>query len=173
MKGVIQHKEEIDSHIKGFAPAWPIEQISIIDRNILRLAIFEILFDNRVSVRVAINEAIELANLYAPEHLCLMVEDDSPYLERFSNVGCIVTGPMATVVLGDYVAGPSHVLPTGGTARFSSPLNVLDFLKLTSVISVDEAGLKEMGPAAQALASAEGLEAHARAVAKRLKAKSG
>ncbi len=126
-----------------------------------------------MAVVATIGEAIELANLYAPEHLCLMVEDDSPYLERFSNVGCIVTGPMATVVLGDYVAGPSHVLPTGGTARFSSPLNVLDFLKLTSVISVDEAGLKEMGPAAQALASAEGLEAHARAVAKRLKAKSG
>lgn len=68
VKGVIQHKEEIDRHIKGFAPAWPIEQISIIDRNILRLAIFEILFDNRVSVRVAINEAVELAKTFGSDN---------------------------------------------------------------------------------------------------------
>lgn len=123
-----------------------------------------------IVVVASLGEAIELANLYAPEHLCLMLEDASPYLDRLSNAGCIITGPMATVVLGDYMAGPSHVLPTGGTARFSSPLNVLDFLKLTNVITVDESNLKELGRAAQALASAEGLEAHARAVKKRLEA---
>ena len=121
-----------------------------------------------IAVVVSLDEAVELANLYAPEHLCLMLEDAAPYLEHLTNAGCIVTGPMATVVLGDYVAGPSHVLPTGGTARFSSPLNVLDFLKLTSVINVDKAALKELGRAAQAIASKEGLEAHARAIEKRM-----
>jgi histidinol dehydrogenase len=77
-------------------------------------------------------------------------------------------GEETTVVLGDYVAGPSHALPTGGTARFSSPLSVADFIKLTNFIAVDKAGLKELGAAARALASAEGLEAHARAIEKRL-----
>ncbi len=122
-----------------------------------------------IAVVASLDEAIELADLYAPEHLCLMLENAAPYINRLANAGCLVTGPMATVVLGDYVAGPSHVLPTGGTARFTSPLNVLDFLKITSVINVDEATLKEIGPAAQALAGAEGLEAHARAIEQRLK----
>ncbi len=121
-----------------------------------------------IAVVSSIDEAIELANLYAPEHLCLMVDRADSYIERLTNAGCIVAGKKATVVLGDYVAGPSHVLPTGGTARFSSPLSVIDFMKLTNVITVSDESLKELGRAAQALASAEGLEAHARAVEKRL-----
>ncbi|MFC1941425.1 histidinol dehydrogenase [Chloroflexota bacterium] len=121
-----------------------------------------------IAVVDSVDEAIELANLYAPEHLCLMVDKASSYIDQVSNAGCIVVGEKSTVVLGDYVAGPSHVLPTGGTARFSSPLNVSDFIKFTNVINIDEAGLKELGPAAATLASAEGLEAHARAVEKRL-----
>jgi histidinol dehydrogenase len=72
------------------------------------------------------------------------------------------------VVLGDYVAGPSHALPTGGTARFSSPLNITDFLKFINVVTVDEVSLRELGPAAITIARAEGFEAHARAVEKRL-----
>ncbi len=121
-----------------------------------------------IAVVTSVDEAIELTNLDAPEHLCLMVDKASSYIDQVLNAGCIVTGEKATLVLGDYVAGPSHVLPTGGTARFSSPLNVSDFIKLTNVINVDEAGLKDLGRAAQTLASAEGLEAHARAVEKRL-----
>ena len=121
-----------------------------------------------MAVVANIDEAIELANLYAPEHLCLMVDRAASYLARISNAGCIVVGEKPTVVLGDYVAGPSHVLPTGGTARFSSPLNVSDFLKLTSVIDVDKLDFDQLGKTAQTLASAEGLEAHARAVEKRL-----
>ena len=70
--------------------------------------------------------------------------------------------------MGDYVAGPSHALPTGGTARFSSPLNITDFIKYMNVVSVGEDKLKELGPAAITIARAEGLEAHARAVEKRL-----
>ena len=121
-----------------------------------------------IIVVASVDEAIELANIYAPEHLSLMVDKAGSYIDRVSNAGCIFVGEKSSVVLGDYVAGPSHVLPTGGTARFSSPLNITDFIKFTNVVTIDEAGLKELGPAAQVLAGAEGLEAHARAVAKRL-----
>ncbi|MEK7353621.1 MAG: histidinol dehydrogenase [Chloroflexota bacterium] len=121
-----------------------------------------------VALVARMDEAIEMANLYAPEHLCLMVANAESLVDRITNAGCIVLGEKATVVLGDYIAGPSHVLPTGGTARFSSPLNVTDFVKLTSLINVDDATLKKLGPAAQTLATAEGLEAHAKAVERRL-----
>jgi histidinol dehydrogenase len=117
-----------------------------------------------------LDEAIELSNLYAPEHLCLMMQQADSYVSKVSNAGCIFVGEDSTVVLGDYVAGPSHTLPTGGTARFSSPLNVTDFIKLNDLVTIDEASLKELGPAAVTMARAEGLEAHARAVEKRLEA---
>jgi len=87
-----------------------------------------------------------------------------------SNAGCIFIGENSTAVFGDYVAGPSHVLPTGGTARFSSPLNITDFIKFINLVTIDEASLKELGPTASTLARAEGFNAHARAVEKRLKA---
>lgn len=122
-----------------------------------------------ITVVANIDEAIELANSYAPEHLYLMLANAADYIDRMTNAGCVVVGEHSSVVLGDYVAGPSHVLPTGGTARFSSPLTVADFLRYTNVIDLDEAGLRELGPIARDLASAEGLEAHARAVEKRLK----
>jgi len=115
-------------------------------------------------------EAIELANLYAPEHLCLMVDRAASYIDKVSNAGCIFIGKDSTVVLGDYVAGPSHVLPTGGTARFSSPLNIGDFIKLIDLVNIDEADLDQLGRAASTIARAEGLDAHARAIEKRLEA---
>ena len=121
-----------------------------------------------IAVVADIDEAIELANLYAPEHLLLMVREADAYIDKVSNAGCIFTGGKATVVLGDYVYGPSHVLPTGATARFSSPLNILDFIKLISLVNVDEADLQQLGRAASVIARAEGLDAHARAVEKRL-----
>jgi len=124
-----------------------------------------------MAVVASIDEAIELANLYAPEHLLLMVEDSEKCVDRIRNAGCIVLGPKATVALGDYVAGPSHILPTGGTARFGSPLSVLDFVKQTNVISVNDKLLAEIGPAAETIARAEGLAAHARAVELRLEKK--
>ena len=114
-------------------------------------------------------EAIRLANLYAPEHLCLMVKEADSYIGQITNAGCIFVGQKPTVVLGDYVAGPSHALPTGGTARFSSPLNITDFIKYMNVVTVDDASLRELGPAAITIARAEGFEAHARAVEKRLR----
>ena len=115
-----------------------------------------------------VDEAIELSNLYAPEHLCLMVERATSYIDKVTNAGCIFFGEKSTVVLGDYVAGPSHVLPTGGTARFSSALNITDFIKFINLVNIDEASLKRIGPAASVIARAEGFEAHARAVEKRL-----
>jgi histidinol dehydrogenase len=123
-----------------------------------------------VVVVASVDEAIELANLYAPEHLCLMVDKADTYIDKIANAGCIFIGENSTVVLGDYVAGPSHALPTGGTARFSSPLNVCDFIKFISLVNIDEAGLKQLGRAASTLARAEGFEAHALAVEKRMEA---
>jgi histidinol dehydrogenase len=115
-----------------------------------------------------ISQAIELANLYAPEHLSLMLKDADAYIESITNAGCIFIGNSSTAVLGDYAAGPSHALPTGATARFSSPLNILDFVKLINVVDVDRGVLKKLAKAAAIIARAEGLEAHARAVEKRL-----
>ena len=123
-----------------------------------------------IAVVANIDEAIELANLYAPEHLSLMVEEADSYLDKVSNAGCIVVGRSSTVVLGDYVAGPSHALPTGGTARFGSPLNISDFIKFINLVAVDEDELKQLGRAASTIAEAEGFDAHARAVEKRLEA---
>ncbi len=121
-----------------------------------------------IAVVEDLDEAIELANLYAPEHLSLMVKDADTYIERIRNAGCIFIGDSSTVVLGDYDAGPSHVLPTSATARFSSSLNILDFVKLINVVNVEKGALKKLAKAAATIARAESLEAHARAVEKRL-----
>jgi histidinol dehydrogenase len=122
-----------------------------------------------IAVVASLDEAIELSNLYAPEHLCLMIDDAASYVDRVTNAGCILAGREATVVLGDYIAGPSHALPTGGTARFGSPLNICDFIKFINVINTDEIDIKQLGKAASVMARAEGLEAHVRAIEKRLK----
>jgi histidinol dehydrogenase len=121
-----------------------------------------------IAVVDKVDEAVELANLYAPEHLCLMVDNAASYVDKVTNAGCIFVGENSSVVLGDYVAGPSHVLPTGGTARFSSPLNIGDFIKIIDLVNVDEVSLKRLGRAASTIALAEGLDAHARAIEKRL-----
>jgi len=142
-------------------------------KDLPRQAIATESLDNRGKIIVVsdVDEAIELANLYAPEHLCLVVDKATSYIDKVSNAGCIFIGENSTVVLGDYVAGPSHVLPTGGTARFSSPLNIGDFIKFINLVDIDEADLNQLGQAAVTVARTEGLEAHARAVAKRLKVK--
>jgi len=121
-----------------------------------------------IAIVANIDEAIGLANLYAPEHLCLMVKKADACIERVANAGCIFIGSDSSVVLGDYVDGPSHVLPTEATARFSSPLNILDFVKFTSLVGVSKAELKKLARAAATIARAEGLEAHAKAAEKRL-----
>jgi len=113
-------------------------------------------------------QAVEFANEYAPEHLCLLVQDAWAWIGAIQNAGGIFLGERSFEVLGDYVAGPSHVMPTGGTARFASPVNVLDFVKIISVIGLNEQAVEEIGPAAVTLAQTEGLTAHAAAVQKRL-----
>jgi histidinol dehydrogenase len=115
-----------------------------------------------------IEQAIELANLYAPEHMSLMVRDASSHIESIRNAGGIFIGESSPEMLGDYIAGPSHVMPTGGSARFSSPLNVNDFLKISSIVALNDADMAALGPAAAAIARVEGLTAHARAVEMRL-----
>jgi histidinol dehydrogenase len=121
-----------------------------------------------IVVTESLNQAFELANRYAPEHLCLLVEDPWSYLGQVRNAGGVFLGERSFEVLGDYVAGPSHVMPTGGTARFANPINVLDFVKLVSVVGLNEQALQAIGPAAVVLAQAEGLTAHAAAVTRRL-----
>ena len=117
----------------------------------------------------SVDEAIELVNLFAPEHLSVMASNAPSLIPKIHNAGCIFVGEDSPVVLGDYVAGPSHVLPTGGSARFSSPLGVEDFLKVTNVIALDEPTMQELSQAAMVIARAEGLDAHAQALEKRLK----
>jgi histidinol dehydrogenase len=111
-----------------------------------------------------LEQAAALANMYAPEHLCLYVKDSEKMATRINNAGCVFVGVHPTVVMGDYVAGPSHALPTGGTARFASPLNTTDFVRLMNVVKVDAEMIAQYGPVAVAIAEAEGLTAHARAV---------
>ena len=115
-----------------------------------------------------IDKGLELANLYAPEHLCLVVKNAANYVKKVKNAGCLFIGEDSAEVLVDYVAGPSHILPTGGTARFGSPLNVTDFIKLITVVDMDKKDVRRLGRAASVIARAEGLGAHARAAEKRL-----
>jgi histidinol dehydrogenase len=121
-----------------------------------------------IVVTESLAQAFELSNLYAPEHLGLLIKEPWSYLGQVRNAGGVFLGERSFEVLGDYVAGPSHTMPTGGTARFASPINVNDFCKIVSVIGLTEAALQAIGPAAETLARAEGLTAHAAAVAKRL-----
>ncbi len=113
-------------------------------------------------------ELVELANAIAPEHLELAVKNPQTWLKDIRHAGAIFLGHLSTEPFGDYMAGPNHVLPTGGTARFSSPLGVYDFLKRTSVIRASSPALSRLGPEVVRLAELEGLEAHARAVQYRL-----
>jgi histidinol dehydrogenase len=117
------------------------------------------------------SQAVELVNLFAPEHLSIMASNGSALVRRIRNAGCIFVGENSPVVLGDYVAGPSHVLPTGGSARFSSPLGVADFLKVTNIIALDKPAMRKLTRPAVEIARAEGLDAHAQAMERRLRAK--
>ncbi len=112
-------------------------------------------------------QMIEVANEYAPEHLELLVHDPDALVDRLRTCGAIFVGPHTPEAAGDYTAGPSHVLPTAGAARFGSPLGVWDFIKYTSVLRLDAGGLQAQAEAIIALARAEGLEGHARAVERR------
>ncbi len=122
--------------------------------------------DNNGAIIVVptVDQAIELANRAAPEHLELAVAQPLLLLQRIRNAGAILLGTHSTEPIGDYMAGPSHILPTSGTARFSSPLNVDDFVKKSNLIMYSIDALRADAPATIELAKAEGLDAHANAV---------
>ena len=118
-----------------------------------------------------LEDAAPLADRIAPEHLEIAVADPMPWLKRVRHAGAIFLGRHTPEAIGDYIAGPNHVLPTARTARFSSGLSVLDFLKRTTLLSCSPGAIAKLGPDAIALAEAEGLDAHARSVAARLNAR--
>ncbi len=146
------------------------EEISLkLDKLKRSFIVAEVLDSGMIVLVDDIDQAVELVNLYAPEHLSLMVSDASSLIPRIYNAGSIFVGDNSSVVFGDYVAGPSHVLPTGGSARFSSPLGVEDFLKVTNIISLDDSTARELSQPAITIAEAEGFSAHAQAVSLRAK----
>ncbi len=118
-----------------------------------------------------LDEAVTLANRFAPEHLELMVENPQALLAGVRHAGAVFLGGFTPEALGDYLAGPNHILPTGGTARFSSPLGVYDFIKRTSVLSFSAAALNRYRAQAEHFARIEGLDGHARSLAVRRKIK--
>ena len=121
-----------------------------------------------IIVTAGLAEAMPLVDRLAPEHLELACDDPQALFDQVRHAGSVFLGRHTPEAIGDYVAGPNHVLPTGRRARFASGLSVLDFMKRTSFLQLDHAALSAIGPAAVALAEAEGLPAHARSVALRL-----
>ena len=126
-------------------------------------------FEQRGGVGVVddLTQAVELSNAYAPEHLCLLVDDPEALLPLVRHAGGVFLGSASPEVLGDYVAGPSHIMPTGATARFASPVGVRSFLKTVSVVRLSADRAAALAPVAARLARAEGLEGHARAAERR------
>jgi histidinol dehydrogenase len=119
----------------------------------------------------SLEEGVAFSNRIAPEHLELAVDNPFALLPRIRHAGAIFMGHHTPEAAGDYLAGPNHTLPTGGTARFFSPLGVDDFVKKSSIISFSRAGLERLGKEIVHIAELEGLDAHARSVSIRLKAK--
>tara|TARA_Y100000590_G_scaffold418260_1_gene518805 strand:+ start:41058 stop:42380 length:1323 start_codon:yes stop_codon:yes gene_type:complete len=112
----------------------------------------------------AIDDALAIANSYAPEHLCLMIEEPWSSIDKVSNAGGVFLGENSPEVMGDYIAGPSHVMPTGGTARFNSSLGIAQFIRRTPVVSLSQSTVDELAETAVTLARLEGFDAHALAV---------
>jgi histidinol dehydrogenase len=133
------------------------------DVNLTRSEIIAASFQNRSGAVITrdIAEAVALSNAYGPEHLNLAIRDPWNWLEKVTCSGGVFVGENSCEVMGDYIAGPSHVMPTGGSARFSSPLNVWDFLRIISVIGLNQQTAAELGRQADIIAQSEGLDAHA------------
>ncbi len=150
--------DEVQSAIDRLLPTMPRSEIistSLKNRGALILV-------------ASLDEACEISNRIAPEHLEVSVEDPKSLLPRLRHAGAIFMGRHSSESLGDYCAGPNHVLPTAGTARFSSPLGVYDFQKRSSIIDVSAAGAIELGHIARVLAEGEGLPAHAQSATYRI-----
>ncbi len=124
--------------------------------------------NGRIYVTENMEQAVVLSNAVAPEHLELCVRSPKSLLKGIKHAGAVFLGSLSTEPFGDYVSGPSHVLPTGGAARFSSPLSVYDFLRMPSTISMSKKGFSSLGPTVMNLAHAEGLSGHAFSVKRRI-----
>jgi histidinol dehydrogenase len=122
----------------------------------------------RIIVVEDLDQAVELANEYAPEHLCLLTREPWALVGSVENAGGVFIGEHSSEALGDYVVGPSHIMPTRGTARFSSPLNVWDFVRITSLFAVSASQSRHLAGPAAVLAEAEGFTAHAEAIRRRV-----
>ena len=144
---------EVVSRIEAMLPA--MERESIIRQSLLQRGAVILCSDKR--------EALELANRVAPEHLELAVAEPQEWIDQIRHAGAIFCGAHTGETFGDYVAGPSHVLPTFGTARFASPQGVYDFQKRTSVVEMSARGASELSAVTDILAQSEGLSAHAQA----------
>ena len=130
-------------------------------------AAYSLLHNGAIVVVDDLETAIERASEYAPEHLCLLTQEPWQWVGKVRNAGGIFVGSASPEVLGDYIAGPSHVMPVGGTARFSSPITVQEFYKSTSIVALDPKTAAAIAEPAAALAEAEGFFAHARAARRR------
>lgn len=149
---------------EALAQAVQVEVTGQVD-SLSRRAVIQESLQNRGGIGVVedIRAAVDIANQYAPEHLCLCVRDVERWQGTVVNAGGIFLGEASAEVLGDYLAGPSHVMPTGGSARFAGPLTTRDFLKVSSVIALDASTAAELAGPAAALARLEGLTGHAAA----------
>jgi histidinol dehydrogenase len=121
-----------------------------------------------IVLTAGLDEAARLADDFAPEHLCIATAGAAELAGQIRNAGGIFIGERSFEVLGDYVAGPSHVMPTAGTARFASPLSAVDFVRITSIVELDDATSTQLSQAAALIAEAEGLDGHANAARKRM-----
>ena len=129
--------------------------------------------NGKIYVLRSINDAVKLANELAPEHLQVCVKNPNKVVNQITNAGSIFVGELSAEAFGDYIAGPSHVLPTSGNARFSSPLSVLDFLKYSSYTKISRNGSKRLGSSVVSFAKEEGLDGHANSISIRLKEGNG
>ncbi|WP_298728629.1 histidinol dehydrogenase [uncultured Ferrovibrio sp.] len=155
-----------DAAFAGRVGAAVRQQLSTMPRSEIATASWE-KFGALITVK-QLSDAAPLIDAIAPEHLELAVEDPQALAAKVRHAGAIFLGRHTPEAVGDYVAGPNHVLPTAGAARFASGLNLLDFMKRTTLVQCDDASLRQIGPAAVALAEAEGLHGHALSVAIRL-----
>ena len=151
--------EQVKMSVEKLLPS--LERADIIQSSLKRRGAFILVRD--------LNEAVELVNYIAPEHLELSVDDPEDMLPRIRNAGAIFMGRFTSESVGDYCAGPSHVLPTSSTARFSSPLGVYDFQKRSSIVMCNEKSASKLGKTASIIARAESLTAHARSAEYRIK----
>ena len=168
-----EHSEDASAILLTTSNALALEVLRELEIRIGKLSRAELIKESltrygAIIVVDALEEACAIVNDLAPEHLQIMARDEEEIASRIRNAGAIFFGAHSPAAVGDYLAGPNHVLPSGGTARFSSGLSVNDFLKRTNTVKFSAAELQRTAPSISALAHAEGFDAHASSVLVRL-----